>query len=84
MTDEYEHLMSAGPRGQRRLLFYRGTYDALPGEVRRQGPWTGERYGKVVNLKPEYRLALARDGYILLLDQDHTFRAEVQKPSDQE
>jgi hypothetical protein len=35
----------------------------------------------VVNLKPEYRLALARGGYILLLDQDHTFSAEVETPA---
>lgn len=39
---------------------------AIPQEVRRQGPWTDAKRGFVVNLKPDYRLRLARDGYVLV------------------
>ena len=38
-------------------------YDAVP---RKQCPWQGNRSGDVEALKPEYRLALARDGYMLV------------------
>ena len=41
-------------------------YDLVAEEVRKRGPWQGNRRGEVINLKPEYRLALARDGYALL------------------
>jgi hypothetical protein len=34
--------------------------------VRRLGPWQGNRRGAVEALKPEYRVALARDGYALV------------------
>ena len=32
----------------------------------KQGPWQGNRSGDVEALKSEYRLALARDGYMLV------------------
>ena len=35
-------------------------YERVPGDVRRLGPWQGNRSGAVEALKPEYRLALAR------------------------
>ena len=35
-------------------------YESVPAEVRKQGPWQGNRRGAVEALKPEYRLALAR------------------------
>ena len=35
-------------------------------DVRKQGPWQGQRSGDVDKLKPEYRLALDRDGYALV------------------
>jgi hypothetical protein len=38
-------------------------YDVVPEDVRKQGPWQGQHLGDVDKLKPEYRLALARDGY---------------------
>ena len=38
-------------------------YEDAPQEVRKQGPWQGMQRGELEKLKPEYRLALARDGY---------------------
>ena len=32
----------------------------------KQGPWQGQHLGDVDKLKPEYRLALSRDGYALV------------------
>jgi hypothetical protein len=41
-------------------------YERVPGDVRKQGPRQGMQRGDVEALKPEYRLALARDGYTLV------------------
>ncbi len=43
-----------------------GEFYLLPDHVCYQGPWQGMRRGDMVNLKPEYRLALARNGYALV------------------
>ena len=42
-----------------------GSFYGLPEDVRKQGPWQGMARGEVTDLKPEYRLALAWDGYAL-------------------
>ncbi len=42
-----------------------GEFYSLPDHVRHQGPWQVNRRGDIERLKPEYRLALARDGYAL-------------------
>ena len=41
-------------------------YEIVPDDVRKQGPWQGMQRGELEKLKPEYRLALARDGYALV------------------
>ena len=41
-------------------------YERVPEDVRKQGPWQGRRLGEVDKPNPEYRLALARDGYMLV------------------
>ena len=41
-------------------------YECVAGDVRRLGPWQGQRRGSVTALKPEHRLALAREGYALV------------------
>jgi hypothetical protein len=52
------------------VLCYDGSFfDRVPADVRKQGPWQGNRRGGVEALKPEYRLALAKDGYMLGLPQ---------------
>jgi hypothetical protein len=49
----------------------------VPEEVRKQGPWQGMRRGEIERLKPEYRLALARDGYALVRCERAVFKPEV-------
>ena len=39
---------------------------ARTGSQRHHGPWQGMQRGEIEKLKPEYRLALARDGYALV------------------
>ena len=52
-------------------------YEAVPVHVRKQGPWQGMHRGDVDRLKPEYRLALARDGYALVQCELAVFKPEV-------
>jgi hypothetical protein len=59
------------------VLCYDGSFYArIPADVRKQGPWQGQRRGEVEALKPEYRLALERDGYILVRCEEAVFRPE--------
>jgi hypothetical protein len=60
------------------VLSYDGSfYDAVPPDVRKQGPWQVHRRGAVEALKPEYRLALARDGYTLVRCDAAVFKPEA-------
>jgi hypothetical protein len=53
--------------GEQALKARDGTfYEIVPDDVRKQGPRRGNRCGAVEALKPEYRLALARDGSMLV------------------
>jgi hypothetical protein len=52
-------------------------YELVPEEVRKQGPWQGQHRGAVEKLKPEYRLALARDGYALVKCELAVFKPEA-------
>ena len=59
------------------LLCYDGSfYERVPADVRKQGPWQGNRRGAVEALKPEYRLALDRDGYALVKCEHAVFNPE--------
>ena len=59
-------------------LCYDGSfYDAVPPDVRNQGPWQGQRLGAVAALKSEYQLALARDGYVLVRCEAAVFKPEA-------
>ena len=58
--------------------FYYGTfYETVPQEVRKQGPWQGMHRGEIEKLKPEYRLALAHDGYALAMCEHAVFKPEA-------
>jgi hypothetical protein len=60
------------------VLCYDGSfYDAVPDDVRKQGPWQGQHRGEVECIKLEYRLALARDGYALVRCELAVFKPEV-------
>jgi hypothetical protein len=52
-------------------------YESVPNEVRKQGPWQGNRRGAVEALKLEYRLALALDGYALVKCEHAVFNPET-------
>ncbi len=52
-------------------------YEDVPEEVRKQGPWQGGRQGEIERLKPEYRLALARDSYVLVKCELAVFKPEA-------
>jgi len=45
-----------------------GRFYDIPEDIRKQGPWQGNHRGEIEKLKPEYRLALARDGYALVCE----------------
>ena len=45
--------------------------------ILRQGPWQGMHRREVERLKPEYRLALAREGYALVKSELAVFKPEV-------
>jgi hypothetical protein len=60
------------------VLCYDGSfYERVPEDVRKQGPWQGTRHGDVEALKPEYRLALARDRYVLVKCEEAVFNPET-------
>ena len=52
-------------------------YERVPDDVRKQGPWQGMHRGEIERLKPEYRLALARDGYMLVRCEAAVFKPEA-------
>ena len=51
-------------------------YADVPYHVRRKGPWNGTR-GDVAKLKPDLRLALARDRYVLVNCPEPVFLPEA-------
>ena len=60
------------------VVCYDGSfYERVPPDVRKQGPWQGQHRREVESLKPEYRLALARDGYALVKCEHAVFKPEV-------
>ena len=52
-------------------------YDAVPSDVRKQGPWQGMHRGEFDKLKPKCRLALAQDGYALVRCEHAVFKPQV-------
>ena len=59
------------------VLCYDGSfYESVPEDVRKQRPWQGNRRD-VEALKPEYRSALDRDGYVLVKCEHAVFKPEM-------
>jgi hypothetical protein len=77
MTECYEMCMSARPRGAIRLIYRFGEFESLPREAKRGGPWTGSQVGLIARLKPEIRLAIAREGYFRVEGVPMDFSPEV-------
>lgn len=59
------------------VVCHDGRFYELPEHVRKRGPWQGQHRGEVERMKPEYRLALARDGYVLVHSELAVFKPEV-------
>lgn len=65
MPDTFEYARSSGDNPLH-LLFYPGTFETLPFEIRLLGPWFGRAYGDTVNLPSVRRRELAQRGYIIV------------------
>ena len=63
-------------RGARVRALLRRQLLCVPEDIRKQRPWHGNRRD-VEALKPEYRLALDRDGYVLVKCEHAVFNAEA-------
>jgi hypothetical protein len=59
------------------LICLDGEFEELPDYIRHQGPWQSMGRGEVTNLKLDYRLALARDGYALVKCELAVFKPET-------
>jgi len=59
------------------LICLEGEFEHLPDYVRQQGPWQVMRRGDIVNLKAEYRLTLAREGWVLERSELALFKPEA-------
>jgi len=59
------------------VCYYGSFYQRVPADVRKQGPWQGQHRGEVECLKPEFRLALERDGYALVRCEHAVFNPEA-------
>lgn len=80
MSDEperYQMLRSRGDNHVFVLCYAEKFYTDVPYHVRRKGPWSGNCRGDVVKLKPDLRLALARDRYVLLNCPEAVFQGEA-------
>jgi hypothetical protein len=75
--DRYQTLRSVSDHHVFVLCYDGSFYDAVPADVRKQGPWQGQRRGEIEKLKPEYRLALDRDGYMLVKCEAAVFKPEA-------
>ena len=79
MSDEPTHYQRLRSRGNVRIFvicYADRFYEDVPKEVRDKGPWQGSR-GEIQNLKPEIRMALARDGYLLIETLEAIYDPEV-------
>jgi hypothetical protein len=74
--ERYQALQSISSKDVQLICHIEGPGD-LPADVRRQGPWKVTGTGEILNLIPEYRRALARDGYVLVKCELAVFKPEV-------
>jgi hypothetical protein len=65
------------------LLFPDGMLSAIPQEILQLGPWRRLPGGEILRLKPQDRLAIARDGFVLIRMSPSKFdRAYSQRRTD--
>jgi hypothetical protein len=83
MPDTYECARSSGEQPVH-LLFYPGTFETLPFEIRLLGPWFGRAFGDVVGLPSVRRRELAQLGYTIVsgpLDPDQVHHRMMASPA---
>ena len=76
MTDRYQTLRSVSDHHVF-VVCRDGFFYQLVEEVRKRGPWQVMKRGEIENLKPEYRLTVARDGYVLVRCKAAVFKPEA-------
>jgi hypothetical protein len=64
--NRYERRRSA-VKPQLHLILREGEFDSLPERAKRDGPWLLEGAGVIVRIKPEYRLLMAKYGYVRIV-----------------
>jgi hypothetical protein len=77
VTDRYQTLRSISDNHVHLICGADEAFADLPDHVRHQGPWRVMSRGEIDKLKPEYRLALARDGYALVKCELAVFKPEA-------
>jgi hypothetical protein len=58
------------------VICYEDKFEQLPDEIRHRGPWQGLKRGNVEALKADYRIALARDDYVIVQQSVGVFAPE--------
>ena len=81
MSEHYEQIRAAKRRRTFVIHYHvegtdKGFY-MMPPEIRRMGPWTDTQRGEVIRLKPEYRLLLAQQNYVLIEEAPWGWKAEI-------
>ena len=74
---QYQTLRSVSDHHVHLICGAEEAFADLPDHVRHLGPWQVMSRGEIELLKPEYRLALARDGYVLVQSELAVFKPEV-------
>jgi hypothetical protein len=77
MNDRYQTFRSVSDHHVFVVCHDGSFYELVPEDVRKQGPWQGQHRGDIDSRKPEYRLALARDGYMLVRCEAAVFKPEA-------
>ena len=59
------------------VIFCDGSFDTLPDDIRKLGPWQSLSRGDIERLKTHYRLQLAEQGFVLVHQPMGTFSPEA-------
>ena len=52
-------------------------FDSLPTAVRHLGPWHGSKEGDIAKLKPQYRVQIAEQGFVIVHRHVKDFEPEA-------
>lgn len=74
-TAKYE-VVRSGRDPALHIIYVDGTFSEIPDRDRKLGPWQPLATGNIANLKPQYRVRIATEGYIMVRHTNGTFSAE--------